>query len=90
LDRVAAPVCDALDRCFERRILERLDLAAVVADEVVVMISAGVCRLEAGDAVAEVDALDEPEPVEPFERAIDTCDADARSCVAQALVDLLR
>ena len=37
---VAAPVGDPLDRGLERRILERLDLPAVVADEVVVVVAA--------------------------------------------------
>jgi len=77
LDRVAASICDALDHCFERRILERLDLAAVVADEVVVMVAAGMCGLEACDPVAEVDTLDEPELGEPLEGPVDARDPDA-------------
>ena len=40
-------------------VFERLDLPAVVADEVVMMIAAGVGRLEARDSVPEVDSLDE-------------------------------
>jgi hypothetical protein len=59
-DCVPAAVGDALDRRFERRVLERLDLAAVVTDEVVMVVAAGMGRLEARDAVAEVDPLDEP------------------------------
>jgi hypothetical protein len=78
-DRVPAPVPHALDRRFQRRILERLDLAAVVADEVMVVVAAGKRRLEAGAAVSEVDTLNEPEPVEPFERSIDACDSHAWS-----------
>jgi hypothetical protein len=89
-DGVAAPVCNALDHRFERRILERFDLAAVVADEVVMMVAAGMYGLEARDAVAEVDTLDERESVESFERPIDACDPDASAGGAQALVDLLR
>ena len=77
--RVAAPVGHALDRRFQRRILERLDLAAVVADEVMVVVAAGKRRLEAGGAVSEVDTLNEPEPIEPFERSIDACDSHAWS-----------
>ena len=77
--RVAAPVGHALDCRFQRRILERLDLAAVVADEVMMVITAGKRRLEAGAAVSEVDTLNEPEPIEPFERSIDACDSHAWS-----------
>ena len=36
---VAAPVGDALDHRLQRRVLERLDLAAVIAYEVVVMVA---------------------------------------------------
>ncbi len=89
-DGVAAPVCDSLDRCFERGVLERLDLAAVVADEMVVMVPIGMRGLEASDSVAEVDALDEPESVEPFEGAVHARDTDLGSRGAEALVDLLR
>jgi zinc transport system substrate-binding protein len=89
-DCIATPVGHALDRRLERRVLERLDLAAVVADEVVVMVAAGVRRLEARDAVSQVDALNEPERVEPLERPVHARDADPASLVADALVDLLR
>ena len=69
-DGIAAPVGDALDRCLERRILERLDLAAVVAHQMVVMVAARLSRLEARDPVSEVDALDETEPVETLESSM--------------------
>jgi len=61
--RVPASVRDALDRCLECRVFERLDLSAVVADEMVVVLASRMRGLEARDAVAEVDALDESEPV---------------------------
>ena len=78
------------DRGLERRILERLDLAAVVAHEVVMMVAADEGRLEPGHAVPQVDPLDEPELVEPLERAIHARDADARPSGAHEVVDLLR
>lgn len=59
-DCVSTAVGNALDRRFEGRILERLDFAAVVTDEVVMVVAACMGRLEARDAVAEVDLLDEP------------------------------
>jgi hypothetical protein len=74
---VSAPARDPLERSLERRILERLDLSAVVADEMVVMLAVGVRRLEAGDAVAEVDPLHEAELVETFEGAVDACHANS-------------
>ena len=76
---VAAAPGNPLERLLESGVLERLDLAAVVADEVVVMVAARIDRLEAGDPVAEVDPLYEPELVETFERAVDACDSDSRS-----------
>ena len=41
LDRVAEAAGDLVDRALEPWIAERLDLAAVAADEVVVMIAVG-------------------------------------------------
>ncbi len=46
---VPPPAGNATERLLERRVLERLDLAAVTADEVVVMVAARVDALEAGD-----------------------------------------
>lgn len=76
-DRVAPAAGNSLERRLEGRILERLDLPAVVADEMVVMLAVGVRRLEAGDAVAEVDPLHEAELVETFEGTVDACDANS-------------
>ena len=76
---VAASPGDAVQRHLERVVLERLDLAAVVADEVVVMVAAWIDPLEAGDRIAEVHPLHEPELVEALERAVDACDSDPRS-----------
>ena len=87
---VAASVRDALDRRLEAGVLERLDLPAVVADEVVMMVAARVGRLEACDAVAEVDPLHEPERVHTFECAVDARDSDTAAARAHFVVDLLR
>jgi zinc transport system substrate-binding protein len=88
-DRVAAAAGNSLDCGLERRVLERLDLAAVVADEVVMM-AVVVRRLEARHPVAEVDALHEAELVHPLERPVHAGDADARAAGPQGVVDLLR
>ena len=55
---VPATVGDPLDRRLERRVRERLDLAAVVAHEVVMMVAVRMGGLEPRHAVSEVDALD--------------------------------
>ena len=88
-DDVAAPVRDALDCRLERRVLERLDLAAVVTHEVVMMIAADVSGLEPRDAVAEIDPLDEPELVQAVERPVDARDPDPPAACPHAVVDLL-
>ena len=89
-DRVPAPVRDALDRRLEPRVLERLDLAAVVAHEVVVVVASGVSGLETRDAVAEVDPLDEPELVHPVERSVHARDSDSTAARTRRVMDLLR
>jgi zinc transport system substrate-binding protein len=87
---VPTAVGDALDRRLERRVLERLDLPAVVAHEVVMVVAAGVGGLEARDTFAEVDALDEPESVQALERSVDARDSDARAPSPRPVVQLVR
>ena len=87
---VPASVCDALDRGLEGRILERLDLPAVVAHEVVVMVATGVSRLESCDAIAEVYSLHEAELVHALECAIHARDPDASAPSTDTIVDLVR
>ena len=86
---IAASARDALERRLEPGVLEGLDLAAVVAHEMVVMVPGRLGALEAGDAVAEVDALHEACVDEPFDRAIDAREPDAGVFGAQTVVDLL-
>ena len=59
VDGVAETAGDAIDRTLEPRVAEGLDLAAVTADEVMVMVPVQRGRLESRDAVAGVDPLDE-------------------------------
>jgi hypothetical protein len=87
---VPASVGDSLDCRLERGVFERLDLPAVVADEMVMMIAAGVGRLEARDSVAEVDPLDEPQVGHAVERAVDARNPDPSAARADAIVDLVR
>ena len=54
---------DGVDRVLEPIVAEGLDLSAVAADEVVMVIAARLRGLVAGAAGAEVEAVDEPELV---------------------------
>ena len=90
LHGVAEPSGSAGERLFEGRIRERLDPAAVVADEVVMVLVLAAERLEPRDPVADVDALDEPQVGERVERPVDACDADRTTLRDDAVVDLLR
>src|SRR5579871_3168338 len=75
-DEVAGRGFEVDEGALERGVFEGLDAAAGVADQVVMVVPVGVDRLVAGDAGAEVDALDEPFGGEQFEDAIDARDAD--------------
>lgn len=88
-DHVAAPVGDTLDRGLEGGVLERLDLAAVVADEVMVVLTGRVRALEARDAVPEVDPLGEAGVDQPLDRPVHAREPDPRALRAHAIVDLL-
>jgi hypothetical protein len=78
-----------LERLLERRIVEHLDASAPVADQVVVMLTARECGLEASDAAAEHDAVDEAEVSELLEDAVHARDPDALAVLPQAVEELL-
>jgi hypothetical protein len=86
---VAEPAGGARERLLERRIRERLDAAAVVAHEMVVVLVVAGKRLVARDPVADVDPLHEPEVGEGVERPVDAGDADRAPCGDDPVVDLL-
>ena len=88
-DRVAGSAFDLPEGALELVVGECLDLAAVVADEVVVMLAPGVDRLEARGAGADVDALDEAVLAQLLEDAVDAGDPDATAFRAQLVEDLL-
>jgi len=90
LDGIAEPAGDAVDRALQARVAERLDLAAVAADQVMVVVAVRRRRLEACDTVASVDPLHEAEIDERVERPVDACEADASPRPSQCSVDLLR
>ena len=74
--RVAGLALDLSQGVFETFGLERLDLAAAVADQVVMMVAAGMSRLEPRDRVADVHALDEALVGEKVEDPVDARDPD--------------
>ena len=79
----------ALERVLEAGIRKGLHLSAPVAHQMMMMLSAQVGRLEAGDAVTELDALNEAKIDELFERAIHARDPNPSTLVADAVKDLL-
>lgn len=90
LEGVAVAAGDLLERSFECRVLEGLDLPAVVTDEVMVVLATGQRRLEPRDPVSQVDPLHESTSVEPFQGAVHAGQAEMNASVAYRIVDLLR
>ena len=78
-----------LERLFEAGIGEWVDPAAVVADQVMVVLAAHMGGLEAGNPVTELDTLDEVEVDELLDGAVDARDPDAPALLADAVEDLL-
>jgi len=76
-DGVARLPLDLVNDRLELGVGKRLDLAAVVADEMVVVLAACERRLVPRDPGTEVDALDEALLGELLEHAIDACNPDA-------------
>ena len=76
-NRVAGPALDLPQRALELVVGEGFDLAAIVADEVVMVLAARVDRLEARRSGADVDSLDEAVLAELLENPVDARDSDA-------------
>ena len=89
-DRIAGPALDPAERLLEPVVLEGFDLAAAVADHVVVMMAALLCRLVSGRPVPELNPLDEAVPAQLVERPVDACEAHALAGGAEPVEDLLR
>lgn len=88
--RVAVSPRDPAQRALESEVVERVDPAALAADEVMVMLAAGMSGLEARDALAEVDAMHEAQVGELVEHPVDARDSDGTAFRAQAVEELLR
>jgi hypothetical protein len=77
------------DRFLEPLVLKGGDTPAAIADDVVVMVPAGKCRLVARDPAPDVDPLNQLEIVKQLDRAIDTRERCALTTLPQSLPDLL-
>ena len=89
-DRIAAAPLDVAQNALEALVGERLDPAAVVADDVVVVLDRVADGLETRDPVPEVDALHEPLLREHVEHAVDACEADPLAPRDELSVNVLR
>ena len=90
LDAYAEPLAERVDRSLQAGVVERDQLAALLADEVMVVMAAGLGALESGLAVADLDALDEAVLDEQLEDAVDAGAAGGLALVAERVLDLDR
>jgi hypothetical protein len=84
------PARSPFQRLLEAGIREWLNLPAVVADQVMMVLAVRVCRLETSDPVAELDTLRKLQIDELVECAVDTGDPHAATLATDAVEDLLR
>ena len=75
---------DGTDRALELFVVKWDEAAAVAAEKVMVMLAAGAEPLVAGGAAAEIQPLEETQPLELLQRPVDAGPAD----FGQAAVDL--
>jgi hypothetical protein len=90
VERVVIGAGDSVDGFLECRVVEGLDLAAGAANEMVVVLTAGLGDLEAGDSMPKFDAVDEPQLGKLVERAVDAGDPDGPPFSTQPIEELLR
>lgn len=88
-DGVAAALLDVADHALEPLVGEDLDLPAVVADDVMVVLLGASDGLVARDPVAEIESLDEPRFRQHLEHAVDARQPDALALRVQLAVDVL-
>ena len=82
----AGAFLDLVDRTLEPLVREGLDLPAIVADEVVMMLAAGLPCFETRATRPGVDPLDELVLDEQVEHAIDARHTDRPSGLAQSVM----
>lgn len=80
----------SVDGFLKRRVIEGLDLAAGAANEVVMVLPAGVGGLEAGHAMPKLDAVNQPQLRKLVERAVDAGDPNRPPFRTQPIEELLR
>jgi hypothetical protein len=90
LDGVAEVAGGAVDRPLQPRIAERLHLAAIAADEMVMMVAVRAERLVARDSVPGVDPLHQPEIRKRLECPVDARDPNRPFRRPEPVEDLLR
>ena len=89
-DVIVAARLDVLQRPLEAVVGERLDLAAVVADEMVVVLRRVAHSLEARHTVAEVEPLHESLLGQHLEHPVHARESDRLPARPQLAMDLLR
>src|SRR5262249_45921434 len=89
-DRVAGPALDLAQRLLELLVLEGLDLPAVLADEVMVVLAAAVRGLEVRRARAELDPVHEAAVGQQVEHPVDGRDPDRTALASEGVEHLLR
>src|SRR5947209_6575485 len=87
-DGDAEPARESVDRPLETGIVERDEVAAGLADEMVMVMLAG--RLEAGLSVPHLDALDQVVLGEQLEHSVDAGPARGAAGIVEPLLDLGR
>jgi hypothetical protein len=88
VDGVIDAFGELVDGVFELVVFEGGDASAVVAQQVMVVVAAGVGGFVAGCAVADVESLDEAELVEDFDGAVDACGAGGGASAAEGVCDV--
>jgi hypothetical protein len=89
-DAVTASPFDLAESAFELGIGKRLDLATVVADEMMVMLAVGMDWLEASAVGADLHALNVSLSGELLERAVHGRDSDLAPLAPETVENLLR
>jgi zinc transport system substrate-binding protein len=90
VELVSVRTGDAENRTLERDVVEGVHLAATATHEVMVMVPARKRRFEARNAVAEVNAVHQPELGQLLEHAVDACETHRAPLGPQAVEELLR
>jgi hypothetical protein len=86
---IAELAAESLEGFLQVLVLEGNNLAAGIADEVVVMVAARVGKLVAGDASPDVELLDELHAREDIEDSVDARDSGVPTAGAKLVKDLL-